>query len=82
MIDKITKSLTKIIIIVFASILLWVILIGLFDYDTIIYNFNPVIVVLGIVIYISIIRFIYKKVLPKIENNKVIPYVIVRIIYS
>lgn len=80
--EKVTKILTRIIVTVFASILLWTILLGLLDYDTIIYNFNPIIVVLGIVVYISLIRLMYKKVIPKIENNKVIPYIIIRIVYT
>lgn len=82
MMEKFTKTLTKVILIVFASILLWVILLGLFDYDTIIYNFNPIIVILGMVFYIFLVRFIYKKILPKIEDNKIIPWILVRIIYD
>lgn len=80
--DRVSKILTKTIMIVFCSILLWIILLGLLDYDTILYSFNPIILAIGIAIYIFLIRLIYKKLIPKIENNKVIPYILIRIIYS
>lgn len=71
----------KIILNILSALLLWIILLGILDYDTIVYTYNPIILIVGIVIYISLIKIIYKKLLPKIENNKIIPIILIRNIY-
>lgn len=70
---KIKEKLLKAILGVLAFIILWIILQGILDYTPILYDFNPIILILGMIVYFLLIRLIYKKILPKIENNKVIP---------
>lgn len=76
---KIKDIMCKSILGVLAFIILWIVLQGILDFDTIIYNFNPIILTIGIVIYFFLIRLIYNKLLPKIENNKVLPFVLIGI---
>lgn len=76
---KIKNILFKTILGILAFVLLWIILQGLLDYDTVIYEYNPIILAIGIIIYFFLIRIIYKKLLPKIENNKIIPVILIAI---
>ena len=76
---KIKDIMCKSILGVLAFIILWIVLQGILDFDTIIYNFNPIILTIGIVIYFFLIRLIYNKLLPKIENKKVLPFVLIGI---
>lgn len=62
-------------------VLLWIILMGILDYDVVIYEFNPIILVFGITIYIFLTRVIYLNIIPKIENNKIIPLILIRYIF-
>lgn len=79
---KITKNtLIKVILTILGFILLWIILLGILDYDKIMYDFNPIYLTIGIVLYIFLMKFIYIKVIPKIENNKILPFVILRFIF-
>ena len=72
------SKLIRIILNIFVFLLLWIILIGILDYDVVIYDYNPIYLVIGIALYIQAIKLVYSKVLPKIENNKIIPIVILR----
>ncbi len=74
---KILEQSTKVILLIFMFLLSWIILNGLLDYDVIVYEFNPIILSIGIVLYITILVVIYKKALPKIENHKYLPGILI-----
>lgn len=78
---KMKNILFKVMLTILGFILLWIILMGILDYDVVIYEFNPIILVLGIVIYIILVRVIYLKLIPKIENNKIIPFIFIRYLF-
>ena len=81
--DTLKSKSIKIILLFFSSILLWIIYLGILDYDTVVYKYNPLFVIIGIVAYIFVVKIIYKKLLPKIENNNFLPYIILRnILYN
>lgn len=73
---NVTNLLSKTILVVLGIILLWIIYMGLLEYDTIVFSYNPFIVMMGIALYICVITIFYNKVIPKIENNKILPYVL------
>ena len=54
----------------------WIVLQGILDYTPILYEFNPILLIIGMIVYFIIIKFVYKKILPKIENNRLIPLVL------
>lgn len=74
---KICDTFTKVILIVFIGIFVWTISNAILDYDIIVYEFNPIILSLIISIYIVSIVFFYKKILPKLENIKNLPIILI-----
>lgn len=78
--NKLMKIAMNTIMISFSTILLWIIVLGIFDYDKVIYEFNSLAVIMGIFIYITLIILTYKKSLPRIENNKILPIILLRYI--
>lgn len=79
--NKLMKISMNIILILFSSILFWIIVLGIFDYDKVVYEYNSLVVIIGIIVYIILIISIYKKLIPKIENNKILPIILLRDIY-
>ena len=73
---KTLQKINKEILIIFATLLLWVIFMGILDYNIIIFNYNPIYLIVGIALYIPILLFLYIKIIPKIEKNKYLPYII------
>lgn len=78
---KFNSIITKAIIVLFVIFFSIVILDALFFYTPIIYTFNPIILAIGIIVYFSITYLLYKKVIPKVENNKFLPYILIAIFY-
>lgn len=76
---KTLQIITKIILIMFAILLTIILLDALIFYTPICYTFNPILLVFGVVIYLLLIVFLYKKLVPKIENNKYIAYILMAI---
>ncbi len=79
--EKVANLLSKTLLIILGFILLWTILMGILDYDKIIYLFNPILLIVGIILYVAVLVLFYNKVLPKIENNKILPYILLRNFY-
>lgn len=78
---KIGNNLIKIVLIVFSILLIWIIGNGIFNRTVVVYDFNPIILIVGIIIYLSILVFVYKKVIPKLEHKKWIPYLCIGIFF-
>lgn len=76
MLKRINQNILKVILISFLVIMLFIILNGIYDYEKVVYKYNPIYLTIGILGYIYAIKFIYKKIIPKIENNKIIIYVL------
>lgn len=78
---KIGNILIKIILLVFSVLLIWIIGNGLFNSTIVVYDFNPIILIVGIIMYLSILVFIYKKVIPKLEQKKWIVYLCISVFF-
>lgn len=72
--EKISFFIWNTIFIIFSVILITILYCMFFSYERIIYNFNSIILFLGIVIYIFGMAFFYKKIIPKLLNIKHIEY--------
>ena len=76
MLKKIRENIFKVILISFFIIIAFIVLNGIYDYEKVVYKYNPIYLTIGILLYIFIIKFVYKKIIPKMENNKVIIYML------
>lgn len=76
MLKKINDNILKIVLISFFIIMLFIILNGIFDYEKVVYKYNPIYLTIGILAYIFLIKYVYKVIIPKVQNNKVIVYVL------
>lgn len=76
MLKKINQTILKIILISFLIIMTFIVLNGIFDYEKVVYKYNPIYLTIGILGYIFIIIYFYKKIIPKIENNRIIVYIL------
>ena len=73
------NNIKKIFPIMLSSILFWIIQNAILNYDKIIYEFNPIYLIIGIIIYLSLLIFTSKKIIPKIEHIKYIHIVLLSI---
>lgn len=64
------NNIKKLFPIMLSSILFWIIQNAILNYDPIIYQFNPIYLIIGIIIYLSLLIFTNKKIIPKIEHIK------------
>lgn len=60
----------------FAIMVSWIIMNGLLAYNKIIFEYNPIILIIGVVTYILIISLLYKFIIAKMEKIKFIEYFI------
>lgn len=70
------KLISKIILSIVAFLFIIILLDAFIFYTPIYYTFKPILLVFGVIIYLLLTVFLYKKVIPKIENNKYIPYIL------
>lgn len=68
--NKTKKMLFIIVIVSFILLLSWIIINGIFNYEKIFYDFNPIILIIGIISYMILVCFFYKKIIPKIVGFK------------
>ena len=59
--------------------MIFIVLNGIFDYEKVVYKYNPVYLLIGIISYILLIKYIYKKIVPKIADKKIIVYTLMGI---
>ena len=72
------KKIAYLILILFICFMSYTVSISILNYETVIYsNINPYIVILGCIIYIFLLYFLYKKIIPKICDNKIIQIVLI-----
>ena len=74
MLKKIGHNILKIILISYGIIMLFIILNGIYDYEKVVYQYNPIDLTIAIIGYIFIIKYVYKIIVPKFKNNKVLIY--------
>ncbi len=70
------NNIKKIFPILLSSILFWIIQNAILNYDPIIYQFNPIYLIIGIAIYLALLIFTSKKIISKIEHIKYIHIVL------
>ena len=69
------NNIKKIFPILLSSILFWIIQNAILNYDPIIYQFNPIYLIIGIAIYLALLIFTSKKIIPKMETvSDTVPY--------
>ncbi len=73
---KIGELFIKILIIIFIALMLGIVFMAITNYEVILFKFNSIVLILGIIGYLILIRLAYNKLIPKIENNKYIPYIL------
>lgn len=78
---KMRMVLSKVILSIFLFLLGWILLNGLLNYDVIIYEFNRMILVISIIVYLVVLVWMYKKVLPKIIEKKFLPHLLMGIFF-
>ena len=67
----------KIILIMFLVMFVWTISNSILEYDIVMYIYNPLIIILGIVVYLALLIVVWKKIIPKISKNKYVPVIII-----
>jgi len=72
---KAFEMFSKVFLSCFGIIILWIIATGILEYNKVIFTFNPLLLILGIIIYILLVVFFYNKCLKKLEKIKGIEYV-------
>lgn len=73
---KIGNILLKSIVFIFTIILSWIIILATFLGEPVIFKFNPLLLIIGVTLYIIVISVIYKKLIPKIQNYNWLPIVL------
>lgn len=76
MVKKISNLFLKIILVTFLILFVFITMNGILDYDKVVYKYNPFYLMIGIGLYILVILFLYKKVIPKLVKYKWIVYVL------
>lgn len=79
--NKLQKNIFNILIYSFIGILIWIILQSILNYNVIIYKFNPVIIIAGVVIYIGILIKVNKKLIDKLMNINYVQYILFGIFF-
>lgn len=69
---KFEKQLKNLFPVVLIAILFWILQNAILNYDVIIYQFNPLVLIFGIIVYLMLLIFMSKKIIPKIEKMKYI----------
>lgn len=72
---KVFEMFSKIFLGCFAIVILWIISTGILEYNKVIFQFNPLFLLIGIVIYIVLLVVFYNKFLRLFEKIKGIEYV-------
>lgn len=73
---SINKKIYKVILGSLFGIMLWIIMNGYLNYNVVIYSFNPIYLVMGTVIYMTLIVWFYKYVMNKINSIKGVEYLL------
>ena len=73
--SKIMKKLLGFVLIAFAMVLSWIIMSGFIKYEKNMYDFNPIFLGIGVLLYIFIICFVCKYIIKKLEKFKRIEYI-------
>lgn len=76
------NNIKKIFPILLSSILFWIIQNAILNYDPIIYQFNPIYLIIGIAIYLALLIFTSKKIISKIEAHKIHTYSVIFTIWN
>ena len=67
------KRIAYVLLMAFIFAMSYTLSISILNYETVIYsNINPYIIILGCILYIFLLIFLYKKIIPKICDNKII----------
>ena len=74
--EKIKNIFKKTLLISLSAMLFWIVLNAILNYDVIVYKFNPIILVFGIVLYLCMLIITQKKLIDKISKCKILPYII------
>ncbi len=80
-INKLRHNITKVILCSFIAIFIWIVSNSILYYDNIIYSFNPILLIIGTYIYILGVVLVYKKILPKLLENKWLPYILIGLFF-
>lgn len=76
---KIFKNVIKYTLISLAGFLIWIVLTGILEYNKVIFLYNPIFLIIGIIIYMLIIVLVYKYIVPKIMKLNFIEYILMGI---
>lgn len=77
--NRAIKVVTNGVVIILIIILCLIIVDSLFLYKPIAYTFHPAILMIAIILYIFLLRYIYRHIIPKIVNSWYIPYILIAI---
>ena len=76
---NIFKNVIKYTLISLAGFLIWIVLTGILEYNKVIFLYNPIFLIIGIIIYMLIIVLVYKYIVPKIMKLNFIEYILMGI---
>ena len=74
MLKKLSQNILKIILVSYGIIMLFIILNGVYNYEKVVYKYNPIYLTIAILGYIYVIKYTYKLIIPKLKKNKVVIY--------
>lgn len=73
---KIKNNISKIFLLFIILIFIWIVQNSILNYDTIIYPFNPIWLILGLIIYIPALICINKYLVPKLSKIKFLHFIL------
>lgn len=75
--QNILKKFLEILLKLFILVFVWVVLNAILNYDSINYMYNPLLIIIYVCIYMYVIKFIYNKLLSKLEKIKFLPILLI-----
>ena len=74
--EKIKYMSQKTLFMGLAAMLFWIVLNAILNYDVIIYKFNPIILIFGIIVYLGVLLIIQKRLISKISKIRYLHFLI------
>lgn len=76
MLEKICDNFLKIIIALLIGVIFWILQNAILNYDIVVYKFNPIFLLIGMAMYLGLLVFVYKKIIPILVKFKYIHFIV------
>lgn len=75
-IEVLKKQFLKIVLTVLLFFISWIVITGILEYNKVVFRYNPIYLCIGILMYILILRLIYKKIIDRLLQYHYLPYIL------